>query len=100
MPLSNADFTQFLIDEIDDGNEDFVADLLASAKAKIVAGGGVIDSMTSGSRNGKSYTMQIGMDASTVAKCCRDAMRTTDNTDGNPMFTVASFTNILPGTSV
>jgi len=100
MPLSNADFTQFLIDEIDDGNEDFIADLLASAKAKIVAGGGVIDSMTSGSRNGKSYTMQIGMDAATVAKCCHDAMRTTDNTDGNPMFTVASFTNILPGTSV
>ncbi len=96
MPLSNADFTQFLIDEIDDGNEDFVTDLLASAKAKIVAGGGVIDSMTSGSRNGKSYTMQIGMDAATVAKCCRDALRTTDTTDGNPMFTAASFTNILP----
>ena len=58
MPLSNADFTQFLIDEIDDGNESFVTDLLTAAKAKIVAGGGVIDSMTSGSRNGKSYTMQ------------------------------------------
>ena len=96
MPLSNADFTQFLIDEIDDGNEDFVADLLAAAKAKIVAGGGVIDSMTSGSRNGKSYTMQIGMDAATVAKCCRDALRTMDVADGNPMFTVASFTNVLP----
>jgi len=42
--LSLAEFTSFLIDEIDDGNESFVTDLLASAKAKIVAGGGVIDS--------------------------------------------------------
>ena len=96
MPLSNSDCTQFLVDEIDDGNESFVTDLLTAAKAKIVAGGGVIDSMTSGSRNGKSYTMQIGMDAATVAKCCRDALRTMDAADGNPMFTVASFTNVLP----
>jgi|DEB19_MinimDraft_3_1074340.scaffolds.fasta_scaffold11461_2 hypothetical protein len=93
--LSLAEFTSFLIDEIDDGNESFVTDLLASAKAKIVAGGGVIDSMTSGSRNGKSYTMQIGMDAATVAKACRDALRTTDDTDGNPVFTVPSFQNIV-----
>ena len=94
--LSLAEFTSFLIDEIDDGNESFVTDLLASAKSKIVAGGGVIDSMTSGSRNGNSYTMQIGMDAATVAKACRDALRTTDAADGNPQFTVASFANTIP----
>jgi hypothetical protein len=51
--------------------------------------------MTSGSRNGKSYTMQIGMDAAMVAKACRDALRSTDDSDGNPAFTVASFQNIV-----
>lgn len=96
MPLSLSQFTQFLIDEIDDGNTSFVTDLLAAAKAKIVAGGGVIDSMTSGSRNGKSYTMQIGMDAATVAAACRAALKTVDVADGNPIFTVASFQNHLP----
>ena len=96
MALSQSQFTQFLIDEIDDGNEDFVTDLLAAAKAKIVAGGGIIDSMTSGSRNGKSYTLEVGMNASVVAFCCREALRATDNNDGSPMFTVASFTNVLP----
>lgn len=96
MALSQSQFTQFLIDEIDDGNEDFVTDLLAAAKAKIVAGGGIIDSMTSGSRNGKSYTLEVGMNAAMVAACCREALRATDNNDGNPMFTVASFTNVLP----
>jgi len=96
MPLSLSQFTQFLIDEIDDGNTSFVEDLLTDAKAKIVAGGGVIDSMTSGSRNGKSYTMQIGMDCAMVAAACRAALRTADVDDGNPTFTVASFENYLP----
>jgi hypothetical protein len=96
MALTLAEFTDFLIGEIDDGNESFVTDLLVSAKAKIVAGGGGIDSMSCGSRNGKSYTLQIGMDAAMVAKACRDALRTTNSADGNPVFTVASFQNTLP----
>jgi hypothetical protein len=95
MALSLSEFTSFLVDEIDDGNESYVEDLLTAAKSKILEGGGVIDTMTSSSRNGKSYTMQIGMDAAMVAKACRDALRQTDAADGNPMFTAVSFQGIL-----
>lgn len=94
MALTFNQFVEYLIDEINDGNDAFVDDLLTAAKEKITEGGGIIDSMTSGSKNGKSYTLQIGMDAATVAAACRKAKRATTATDGDPDFITMSFTNI------
>jgi hypothetical protein len=83
--MTESEFTQFLVDEIDAGNETFVTDLLTVAKAKVTAGGGVIGNLTSGTVNAKSFTKQISMNAAVVAKCCRNALIQTsadENTAG------------------
>ncbi len=84
--MTAAEFTEFLIAEINAGNETFVTDLLAAAKVKITAGGGLIAPLVSAAENGKSFNRELKMDAATVAKCCRDALlETSEDEDDQPV---------------
>ena len=89
--MTAADFTEFLVAEIEAGNQTYVTGLLTAAKAKITAGGGEILPMVGASANGKSFNRELRMDCATVAKCCRDALIETaaDDEDSGPVSATA-----------
>jgi hypothetical protein len=68
-----ADLLEFLTAEEEDGKTT-ATDLLALARAKILAGGGQLAVMTSGTANGKSFTFDIRLDAAQLANICRQAI--------------------------
>jgi len=73
--MTREDFTQFLVADIQaTGNNDFVEALLASARAKILAGGGEISPITTAALNGKTFGRTLRMDAAEVAAACREAL--------------------------
>lgn len=72
--MTTAELTEFLIAEIEAGNRSFVQQLLQSARAQILAGGGQIAPMTNASSGGKSFTRDVKMSCAEVAKACRAAL--------------------------
>ena len=73
--MSAAEFTSFLVDEIEASNAAFVNELLANARAAITAGKGTIAPLLTGSVNGKSFTRELQMGPAEVAICCRNAIK-------------------------
>lgn len=72
--MTADDLLDVLIDEIADDNTAFVTSLLATARAKIAAGGGLVAPLTSASLNGKNFNRDVRLDAVQVARVCRLAL--------------------------
>ncbi len=75
---SAADLKAFLIAEVEEGNSDFVTQLLDLARAKILAGGGEIAPLERGSLMEDEFAQNVRMDAAEVAAACREALRYAD----------------------
>ena len=72
-----ADLTEYLIAEIvaADGDTTFTDELLAKARARILAGGGEIAPLSGTSTStGSTFLRDVRMSAVDVAKACRDAL--------------------------
>ena len=74
--MTTGEFTDFLIAEIEasDGDALWVESLLAKAKAKVLAGGGEIAPLFSGTFNGRNVQRNVRLDATQVASACRAAL--------------------------
>lgn len=80
MSTTAADLLEFLTAEEEDG-QSTATDLLALARTKILAGGGQMAVMTSGSANGKSFNFDILIDAAQLATICRNAIAAAEGDD-------------------
>lgn len=77
-----AALQDFLIAEVEEGNVDFVNQLLELARAKVLAGGGELAPLDQGTINGKNFQRVIRLDAAEVAAACREALRHSDPSYG------------------
>ncbi|MES2570578.1 MAG: hypothetical protein V4710_11060 [Verrucomicrobiota bacterium] len=87
--MTLAEFKQFLIDEVDDGETAWVRALLKAAREKVQAGGGMIAPMTSAGANGKTFSKAIEFNCVEVAAACRAALKFDDQ--GGGVITVPNF---------
>lgn len=71
--MTATDLLEVLLAEIADNNEAFVDQLLESARAKILAGGGEISPLFRAQLNGKEFWKAVRLDAAQVARICRQA---------------------------
>lgn len=90
--MSEAALLEVLIAEIEDNNQAFVDALLVKARNAIMAGGGLLAPLETGSLNGKSFQRGIRMDAAQVARVCRQALASADG--GDVSATSMDFSNL------
>ena len=85
-------FTDFLIAECEAaGDTEFANEILTAAKQAILAGGGVIAPLTSGSLNGKNFTRDIKLSPAEVALACRNAINIYNEEAGSGPITFLDF---------
>lgn len=73
-----AGFVQFLVDDMTaEGSTEWVDDLLAAAKAQIVAGAGSLPFVIGASLNGKSFNFdaRTSISSAEMAIACRQALQ-------------------------
>src|SRR4051794_7497791 len=87
--MTLAEFRQYLIDEVEDGNAAWVRARLEEARDRIAAGKGQIAPMTNAAGNGTSFSKTIEFSCVEVAAACRAALKSVDGASGS--ITVPNF---------
>ena len=80
--------------QIEDGDRAWVEQLKRKALDKLLAGGGEIAPLDSGSLNGKSMNRTVRMDAAQVAAICREELDIADDPTGASPITFLDFGGI------